>query len=384
MTDVSAATQPTSNGQTIAVTYDTRPGLGWLCLKNFLLSIITLGFYRFWAKTNVRKHVWSCVKINDEPLEYTGTGTELFLGALVVFFIVLLPFILVVNGLQIAGYPAAAAVAQLFFTLLFLLLIGMAIYRARRYRLSRTTWRGVRGTLVGSSLIYSLIYFGSILLSGISLGWTTPAMNLNLRERITTEMRFGETPFHFKGEAGPLYVRYAICWFVSLLAIAALIGLLVYAASIGGVFDNLGGAMDELKREMNKGTNSAANDLAVLYAVLAIYGGIFVIALVLGLIWTFYTSLELSLFAKYTTFDNAGFKLNTSTLSLIGLWLGNILLIIFTLGIAGPFTVQRLVRYFIDRLEVTGWVDVGKIEQSRAAVDSTGEGLLDAFDLDGI
>lgn len=384
MTDLATTETPQSSGQTIAVTYDPRPGLGWLSIKNFLLTIITLGFYRFWAKTNVRKHVWSCVKINGEPLEYTGTGTELFLGALIVFFIIFLPFIVIVNGLQVAGYPIAAALAQLSFTLLFLLLIGMAIYRARRYRLSRTVWRGVRGTLAGSSLKYSLLYFGSLLLASITLGWSNPAMSLTLQERITKEMRFGETPFHFKGETGPLYVRYAICWFVSLVAIIILISIGVYAASIGGIFDNMGDFMDGFKRGLQESTNSASEDMAILFAVLAIYGGIFVVAIVMGIIWTFYTSLELALFAKYTTFDNAGFKLNTSTGSLIALWVGNLLIMIFTLGIAAPYTVQRLVRYFADRLEVSGWVDIGKIEQSRAKVDSTGEGLLDAFDLDGI
>jgi hypothetical protein len=34
-----------------------------------------------------------------------------------------------------------------------------------------------------------------------------------------------------------------------------------------------------------------------------------------------------------------------------------------------------------DRLEVIGTIDVDKIAQSQAAMDRTGEGLADAFDL---
>jgi hypothetical protein len=34
-----------------------------------------------------------------------------------------------------------------------------------------------------------------------------------------------------------------------------------------------------------------------------------------------------------------------------------------------------------DRLEVIGTIDVDRILQSRTALDSTGEGLADAFDL---
>jgi uncharacterized membrane protein YjgN (DUF898 family) len=89
-------------------------------------------------------------------------------------------------------------------------------------------------------------------------------------------------------------------------------------------------------------------------------------------------------FASYTYFDNATFRFNATGPSLIGLWLVNLLILIFSLGIAAPFTVQRTVKYFIDRLEVDGWVDIGRIEQSRAPVSSHGEGLLDAFDIDAI
>ena len=97
-----------SGGANVTVTYEAKPGLGWLSVKNALLGLITLTIYRFWAKTNVRKHVWSCIHINGEPLEYTGTGKELFIGALIILFLIFLPFVLIVTGLQIAGYPGAA------------------------------------------------------------------------------------------------------------------------------------------------------------------------------------------------------------------------------------------------------------------------------------
>jgi len=54
------------------------------------------------------------------------------------------------------------------------------------------------------------------------------------------------------------------------------------------------------------------------------------------------------------------------------------------LKVVTPYTVQRIFRYMCDRLEVDGWVDVAAIQQSTARIDKRGEGLLDAFDLDGI
>ncbi|HFC05091.1 MAG TPA: DUF898 domain-containing protein, partial [Rhizobiales bacterium] len=359
-------------GSTISVTYETRPGLGWMSIKNALLNLITLGIYRFWAKTNVRKHVWSCIRINGEPLEYTGTGLELFIGAMIILFVIFLPFIVIVQGLKFAGYPGWSAVAQFGFTLLFILLFGMAIYRARRYRLSRTLWRGVRGGLEGSSVKYSLIYFGTYLLAMVTAGWSNPAMNLELQERIIKNMRFGETSFRFRGTAGPLYGRYAIAWFSTLI----IIGLMIFAV-VYGFSDQWAELPAKLK-------GAEKDPKAVLAIVFAIYGSILVAAIIFGVVWSFYTAYEMAKFAAYTSFDNAEFRFNATGPSIIGLWLGNMLLLIFTLGIAGPFTVQRTIKYFIDRLEVHGWVDIGKIEQSRAPVAAYGEGLLDAFDIDAL
>jgi Bacterial protein of unknown function (DUF898) len=42
-------------------------------------ALITLGIYRFWATTRVRRWFWSKVTIDGERLEYSGTGFELLI-----------------------------------------------------------------------------------------------------------------------------------------------------------------------------------------------------------------------------------------------------------------------------------------------------------------
>src|SRR5882672_2338743 len=66
-------------------------GFAGLSFLNGLLRILTLGVYHFWGKTEVRQRIWSAVRIDGEPLEYRGTGAELFRGFLIVFFLILLP-----------------------------------------------------------------------------------------------------------------------------------------------------------------------------------------------------------------------------------------------------------------------------------------------------
>jgi len=102
-----------------------------------------------------------------------------------------------------------------------------------------------------------------------------------------------------------------------------------------------------------------------------------------AVIWASYSVRELNVFTSYTHFDRADFKLAATTASFIGLWIGNILIIVLTIGIGQPYVLQRTVRYFCDRLTVEGTVDLAAIRQSRAPIDRRGEGLVDAFDIDG-
>ncbi|NNE22385.1 MAG: DUF898 domain-containing protein [Rhizobiales bacterium] len=361
-------------GEPISVEYTESDGLLGLCLKNFLLTLVTLTIYRFWAKTNVRRHIWSNIKINGQSLEYTGTGMELFLGALIIFAIIGLPFIIISVAAQFLFDNPEVVIVVIQFTFLFgfMLLYGMAVYRARRYRLSRTLWRGIRGTLTGSSFSFSMLYFGSMLLKSMTLGWSTPAMNLNIQQRMFGDMNFGDKSFKFKGPAGPLYARYAICWILTpviIIAALVLIGLLFGGsmAAFEGYFENL---------EKGKFDGKAV------WIIVAAYAGLFALYVGIAILWTAYTAREMMLFAEYTTFDNARFRFDVTVLSLVGLWLGNLLIMILTLGIGQPYVVQRLMRYMCNRLSVDGTVDVSAIQQSTAAIDKRGEGLVEAFDID--
>jgi uncharacterized membrane protein YjgN (DUF898 family) len=368
----------------ISIEYIDKPGLGSIALLNALLFVLTLTIYRFWAKTNVRRHIWSCVHINGEPLEYTGRGTELFLGFLIVFGLIILPLFLTVLILQLQLGPEHPALLIVNLAIPFFVLVfwGMALYRARRYQLSRTLWRGIRGALVGSSTTYSLLYFGATLLRSMTLGWSTPAMNLNLQERMTGDMRIGSMPFRFRGRAGPLYGPYAICWvtsFLVLVVLATLIGLGVsafFGDTLKPLFENLGNP--------DPAGPLPDTEWIGLIAGIAAVAGILLFGAVYSATWAFYTARELSIFAAYTSLDRARFRLDATGASLIWLVLGNLLLILFTLGVATPFAQQRLIRYLCDRLSAEGTVNVNAIMQSREAVGRTGEGLADAFDVSWI
>src|SRR4029079_19562721 len=106
------------------------------------------GFYLFWVATDVRRFLWSNTEIAGEPLEYAGTALELLLGFLIAIAILIPVYAgIFLAALDLGTIGKISGVAG-FATLA--ILGQYAIYRARRYRLERTTYRGPRLARAGS------------------------------------------------------------------------------------------------------------------------------------------------------------------------------------------------------------------------------------------
>ena len=210
-----------------AARFDGRLGaLGVLMLRNLLFSILTLGIYRFWGRTHVRRFVWRHTALLDDALEYLGTGGELFIGFLIAV-AVLLPVFAAYSLLQFlfADGPGHALLAlEVLYYLVLFFLIQIAIHRMRRYRLTRTAWRGVRFGLGGSSLVYARISFGYGLLTAATLGLAYPWM------RVATLGYF--TRHAYLGTAGLALAPNAVWLFRRWLAVIAppIAGLALFIA----------------------------------------------------------------------------------------------------------------------------------------------------------
>ena len=195
-----------------AARFEGRRGpLAGLLLRNLLFSILTLGIYRFWGRTHVRRFVWRHTVVLDDALEYLGTGGELFIGFLIAA-AVLLPVFAVYSVLQFlfADGPqyALPALEALYYLVLFFL-IQIAIYRMRRYRLTRTAWRGVRFGLAGSSLAYARLSFGYGLLTAATLGFAYPWMRVATLGYFARHAHFGAAELAMTPDAAWLFRRWA-------------------------------------------------------------------------------------------------------------------------------------------------------------------------------
>ncbi len=365
----SAAVEPPAGSGRISWVPPPGGFLG-LSLLNGLLRILTLGVYHFWGKTEVRQRIWSAVRIDGEPIEYRGTGWELFRGFLIVFFFVLLPLGLITFvapllwGTQWAG---RTGIESLLWIVLFSLW-GLGIHRARRYRLSRTRWRGIRAGQGGSSRGFAWTYLWTTLLVPLTLGWVLPWRAAKLQRALFNETHFGDKTFTFHGGSGPLYKRFWLVW------VSGVILLLAAFAGIGAVVGTI----------MPTGNPSTSGGVKMTWdrigAVIAI---IFVALLIFAMIRAWYSSRMFNYFASETTYQGARFHLTTTVPSLVWLVATNYLIRTLSLTILSPIAEARATRYIVDRLSIEGDTDWQSVNQNPDALLASGEGLAEAFNVDG-
>ena len=177
------------------------------------LELITVGFYRFWLATDIRRHLWSNTIIDGDAAEYTGRARELLIGflfALAILVPIYLAYFLV--GLEVERFKAFASIPLFLF---FYLFGQFAIYRARRYRLTRTVWRGVRFWMDGSGWAYA----GQALLWGIgtalTLGLLLPWREAALERYKMSHSYYGDLQGSFEGRGWDFFKR---GWWLWLLA----------------------------------------------------------------------------------------------------------------------------------------------------------------------
>jgi uncharacterized membrane protein YjgN (DUF898 family) len=187
-----------------------------LAMVTGLLSLITLGIYRFWGKTRIRKYFWGNTQIAGDAFEYTGTGLEKFLGFLVAVvvlavYLAAVQLILFQFGLSFMFQPETDAeilmqVAVLYLSLFAVLpLLYFAQYRARRYKLARTRFRGIRFGMLGAAggYVWRAILYTVVAI--LSLGLLTPLMTYRLEAYMTNRSWYGDARFAQGGKWTGLY-----------------------------------------------------------------------------------------------------------------------------------------------------------------------------------
>jgi len=402
-------TQPAESPATESPTYEGKAREVFvLALRNAGLTLITLGIYRFWAKTRMRQYFWSHVAFHGERIEYTGRGKELFLGFLIVLgigLVTLLPYQLGLNYVARINLPLYfAGVLLLYLVLMFL--YWSAVFFARRYRFSRTQWRGIRAAQTGSAWEFGFLGLGCTLLNVITAGITVPVTSIWVNRYLMTRTMFGPHTFAFEGRGGRLYGPWMIVWGVSVAGFLAMVGII---AALAVAMTGSGTAPD------------APNVQRMQTIIPFLYAGWIALTLVM---YGWYRVVQFRRFTEWTRYETLSFASALPARRVIGMILLYMLVVVVVLGIligiavAAGFSMIHLAmdprattiavaavmvvylpaasiaRYLIvvhgvagalcRTLEVRGSLDYDALEQSAEAMPKRGEGLAEMLDVGGI
>lgn len=212
-----------------------------LALVNSLLTFMTLGIYSFWGRVRIRKYLWSHTQVNRSPLEYHGTGGQLFIGFLLitVLFLVInfgfqsLQNVLVQTAISSGSFGAAApiiGISSLIMVTIYVTFFAYIIYSVRRYWLAMTSWRGIRLRQGGKRWTMVGLALPRALLTVATLGFAYPWLALRA-ERYAYSLSFvGNKQFSFEAKTGPLVRGWIPFWLSFFIVIATpLIALAGYA-----------------------------------------------------------------------------------------------------------------------------------------------------------
>lgn len=290
-------------------------------IVNVFLTLLTLGVYYFWAKARVRRYLFGQTELDGDRFAFHGHGREMLLGFIKASVVFGLPLMALNWVPQVVHVSTGAKVATSLAAYgLVTLLIPLARAGARRYRLSRSSWRGIRFSFRGRTAEFVRLYATGALLTAVTLGLYYPAFAMRNHSFMIRHSHFGSARFDFDGRPSELLVDF-------------------------------------------------------LYAVLLTLP-------TLGLVWFWFVATQRRYFWDHTTVGGARFRSTVTGGRLLRLKMGNLLLIVLTLGLGWPWATARTVRFTCRYLVLDGVLDLAAIQQDAQAATATGEGLLGLFEAD--
>ena len=360
--------------------YDgTRSPITKIAVSNALLTLVTLGVYRFWGKTRVRRYLWSRVSFLGDRAEYTGTGGELLLGFIAAIVVLALLAVVPIGiqwtiGLDHPAYWAAEGA----YAVVILFLVFVAEYRARRYRLSRTEWRGIRFTQDGSSVRYALLALGWVAVTILSLGTAYPVYRARLQRYRLAHTSFGDRRFEFEGRAVPLLKSWLLAWLFLLPTFG-----LTYVWYRAREFRYFAG-------KTGCGALSFASDLRTGAMIRIVVVFVVLTLLVVGLLFTAIVTLAVTTIVLNPEMGElmrrAGGSLpfDLRAFDLVGYVVAIAIFFPIMALLRLLFLIHPLFRNVLPSISVIGEEDYEAIAQSAQSMPRQGEGLADALDVGAV
>lgn len=293
-----------------------------IVIINWLLTIITLGLYYPWAKANKLKFLYNTTFFDGDNFMFHGTGNEMFKGFIKAIAIIAGIFILFNVFVHFFEMPILG-ILILYGGII--LIMPLAIHGSYRYRMSRTSWRGIRFGYVGNRNEFFKEYLKWIFYTIISLGIYSPWLVVNMRKYVIGNIRLGSAQFKYKGDGGEYFG----------------ITLMSYLLTI----------------------------------------------ITVGIYWFWWQKNLFEFYVNNLYIEHNGNTITLKSKATGGgffkLMSINLILIIITLGFGYSWVVTRTMKFVCENIEIEGSIDLETLIQSHDNYNNaTGEDLSDFFDLD--
>jgi uncharacterized membrane protein YjgN (DUF898 family) len=294
-------------------------------IVNLLLMIVTLGLYYPWAKARTLQFLYSTTQFEESPFQFHGTGKEMFKGFIKAIAIIIAIYAIPLSILYFLEYESAAGIAILFLYAGIIAIVPLAIHGSYRYRMSRTTWRGIRLGYRGDRGELMRLFYRDLFLTIITLGIYSAWLTVHLRSYVLSNIRFGDARFKWDGEGHNFFWLNIQGYLFTVFTLG--IYFFWWQRSLFNYYVN--------NLVIEKGENRIA---------------------------------------FISTATGAGFA---------GLMIVNLLIVIFTFGLGVPWAITRTLNFAFANVEMEGDIDMDEIVQTEQEYkDATGEDVADFFDFD--
>ncbi|MCS6818809.1 MAG: YjgN family protein [Chitinophagales bacterium] len=172
---------------------------------NLILIVLTLGIYYPWARAKMMQYLYGELELDRSRFQFHGTGKEMFLGFLKSILVVAVLYGLLML-IQFAPNTTIMLIALAAYAVGIVIIIPIAIHGTLRYRMSRTSYKGIHFGYRGNRNEFIKLFVINTLLTIITLGFYGPWQTVNLRKYIISHIRLGSVSLDYDGSGKSLFL----------------------------------------------------------------------------------------------------------------------------------------------------------------------------------
>jgi uncharacterized membrane protein YjgN (DUF898 family) len=321
-------------------------------IVNIALTLVTFGVYSAWAKVRTLRWFYGHTLLDNQAFSYLATPIQILRGRLIALAAI------------VAYYMASYFAPPLAIALLVLFVLSMPwiVVMSLRFQMRQSAYRGLRFDFTGTVGEAARIYLGLQLLIPLTLGLILPYIAYRQVRFIAGNTVYGQTAARYQGSHKPFWGVYLLSFALILLPIAIMAfgTYQTYVMRAAGIPQETAAAA--------AGTYLIAG-MAVFYLMFPVIGALI-------------QSRTANLLYNGTDLGPVGFASSQRARDLIWIYLSNLVLIAFTLGLFIPWAKVRLARYRAERLTVAGPQELGSfVAGQHQASTATGSEMADLLDL---